>query len=199
MAILDTTYFDGDLLIAGLNDTSIMAALNAAIDQYEVEFLQKLLGPSLYEAFNTAINELTGADFSADFDPSDFDLGTMDERWQWLLEGHTYTYGGRQYAWQGMTNARKQSPLACYVYYFYRDDRNTHTTSISEVKSQSENASVVSAGRKMVKAWNKMVDLNKTLYGLLILSDTDDERYYPELDLLPPDGELYTKINDWGI
>lgn len=199
MPQIDATYFDRDLLLVGVNDATISASHDDAIEIYEPEYLERLLGPSLYAAYLSAIENPSSAEFSSEFS-EDFDLGDIEQRFYWLINGYSYTLNGRKYNWLGLKNDRKQSPIACYVYYKYRENTNTHTTSISEVKGKSENATAVSADQKMVNAWNKMVHMNRELWLLLTnLRDSYNSVYYTEMIIAESDPELFATINTFGI
>lgn len=98
--------------------------------------------------------------------------------------------------------AQPESPIADYVYYWYLRNNNTQTAAMGEVAGQAENATKVSPGYKMAKAWNDMVAKNRILREFLLVNNT----IYPEYQNYPlyaPVGNvslrgLLTKINPWG-
>lgn len=79
----------------------------------------------------------------------------------------------------GLKNSLKISLIANYVYYNYRANTDTKFSGIGETKNKAENPSVVSPRRKMVDAWNKMVEM------------------YGELDYLPTSNLSYIHFNDY--
>jgi hypothetical protein len=85
MALIDQSYFVGDLTIAGLDRPAVQQRLNLFIDKYEDEFLRNLLGHPLYTAFLNGLSAVT-----------------VDHKWLDLLQGKEYQYGGRTRQWRGL-------------------------------------------------------------------------------------------------
>lgn len=179
MPLIDHTYFDGRLAIAGMNE--LQAGVDNYIETYEPVYLQAAMGPSLYAAFIIGLDPVGG--FSARFSDR-FSRGVIDDRWKWIRDGRTFTYGGRSYIWVGMRNAQKQSPIANYVFSQYRGDNLTvRTTNGDHVPTGPNMAPVGGVDRRIVQAWNAMVEWNKILRLMVgTLVETSGDLTYPEFN-----------------
>lgn len=194
MPLIDRTYFDGPIILAGVNEASTRAAIDAAIAEYEEEYLQAVLGASLYAAFKAGLLSGTRSYFSEQFSDQ-FQKAGIDERWEWIRDGHTFTAYGRTYIWPGLINSELRSPVANYVYWQYRASNATNTVSTGgEVKAKHANAEGVSVDTKMVRAWNKMVDWNRVL-GAMISGLT----VYPEFERPRCAIDVYEYQNTFNI
>jgi hypothetical protein len=60
---------------------------------------------------------------------------------------------------------RLKMPCACYIYYHFRRDSVSDTAVIGEVLMEAENAIRQSPAKKMVFAWNTMVDEDRRFVG----------------------------------
>lgn len=204
MPLIDRTYFEGPIILNVTGDSE--ALVDNAIALYEPEYLQKVLGRALYDAFTEGLGSESHSYFDDRFS-DDFVLSPYDDRWDWILNGHTFTYGGATYYWPGLTNSGKQSPVAQYVYYKYRVDNATSTNSTGgETAPVHENATPASMGPKLCRAWNKMVEWNRTLYYMLAyLTDDNDDVVYPEWETPQAYADtlnrwaLFQTINTFGI
>ena len=136
MAIIDSTYFIGDISIP--NNAVNNAELTRAIDTVERETLKKLLGDKLY---------------------IDYLANPTDERWVKLVEGHTYTYDDYTIKWEGLQNAQKDSLLAYFTYEYVLNYRYENFADIAVNRQQSEKSEAVSVNKKMCTAQNRGVDL----------------------------------------
>lgn len=85
MALIDQSYFVGDLTIAGLDRPAVQERLTLFINKYEDEFLRSLLGYPMYTAFLNGLSAMT-----------------IDQRWIDILQGKEYQYGGRTRQWRGL-------------------------------------------------------------------------------------------------
>jgi hypothetical protein len=104
-----------------------------------------------------------------------------EQRWKDLTDGKEYTRDGVPIKWDGLANSSlKLSPIANYVYCQYVENELTATGGAGEGKVQMQNAIAVTSARKIRKAWNRMVDMNNSLYRFL---DTNDS--------------VYTEWNNW--
>jgi hypothetical protein len=81
----------------------------------------------------------------------------------------TYWYKAAQLAINTSTGASKQSPIANYVYYWYQRNLYTQTSTMSEVKTQTENALMVDPFQKVATAWSTM---NKWYLEMVEFLDT---------------------------
>lgn len=157
MALIDTTYFVGEISIPNINDSIVKTDVEQAIDQYEKEILISLLGYPLYKELIDDLDEsgdpqtdkyvdlVNGADFTLEF------------------QGKTFTQH-----WNGLVNTEKQSLIAYYVYCKYVERDHQHLSGVGSSMIQSENAERVSPALFIERAWSKMLQL----YGLV------DDRYF---------------------
>ena len=158
---LDYTYFEGGLYIPNLkyNDSegvgAIIQAVNEQsldwyIEKYEIEFLEGLLGETLYNKMVEGVDESENE-------------GNI---WNRLRDKIFINTGSGKY-----------SPAANYVYFYAMREMQTQTSSQGEVRGKQDYATVKSAHGKLVNAWNDMVDMsqkirkyvceNEALYGKL--------------------------------
>lgn len=77
--------------------------------------------------------------------------------------------------WTDLVTPELKRAIASYVFYWYIRDQDTQTVGVGQAKSNAVNATVVSAGAKLVKAWFKMVCLGFEIVRGLVDNDT-----YPE-------------------
>jgi hypothetical protein len=158
--IIDYTYFTGNLTIAQLSQSEVVADLNILIEREEPAYLKKLLGLGFYRAFEAGIDPISGA----------------DQRWLDILQGVEYEYNGTDYEWIGLENSQKQSPIANYIYTKYLEKEVVQSTGIGQVKPATENGSLASITPKVVRAWNEMVDWEYALIRFL----HENAAIYPE-------------------
>lgn len=188
MPIINSTIFDGQLLIVGVNQASIDAALDAAIEQYETEYLDKAMGVSFATLFLNGVAGAGGA-FGAGFGLG-FNHGSVDMRWRKLRDGAIFTVGGTQVRWAGLT-----ANIARYVYYWYRRNNASQIGQTgNETISQSENSYNTGTALPMVRAWNDMARNNGLLYNILTGATDSGELVYPEFANIG-DANVYRKIN----
>lgn len=175
MAVIDTSYFFGELSIS-----QPTATLQMLIDSRESELLTKLLG---YE-----LNKLYTAGIAA---------GSPAQKWLDLRDGKEYTTGGGVLTkWPGLrftVGTAKKSLVANYVYWFYLLDNITFTTPSGQKKSELPVNAL--PDHKMIRAWNEMVNWNFQL-NTFLLNHTAD---YPEYADVALCDELYTLQNRLGL
>lgn len=175
MPLIDRTYFEGEILLAGLSDQATRSAIDMAIETYEDEYLRAVLGPSLYAAFMAGLTTGRVTIFSDQFSDQ-FLKASLAQRWDWIRNGHTFMHNGCSHYWPGLVN-KKRSPIAQYVYWHIRANTVTSPASTgAEVAPSHENSTPATADRKMVRAWNRMVDWNRSLAVLITGGQ------YPELN-----------------
>lgn len=178
---IDTTYFYGPLSIAQLSQAAVRSTVQAFINEYEAQLLHQLLGPELYLAYKSGI---TGA----------------VQKYIDIRDGKEYTNkAGQQVKWCGLAFTEGTAPyetklslIANYVYFHYRADNATQTTGTGEKNAEAKNATEASPRRKMVKAWNQMVEWNEQLVEFLIANDT----IYPEFLSYYSDYKGHCKVNN---
>lgn len=158
MVIIDETYFNNNTLelpiatgssgVASQITEQKVARLTNAINVYEAEYLKRMLGDKLYDAFVEGLQS----------DP-------IDERWVILKS-------------MFVDEVNKVSPIANYVYanYLYNYElRVSHTANATLPKA--ENQMVVSNYRLMVLALDDMVRMNKEIAGRLVENRADYKEY----------------------
>lgn len=82
--IIDASYFVGKLNLPGAGNTEGLANINLFINDYEDEYLQKVLGYDLWKAFVAGLLEVV-----------------PEQKWLDLLEGKEFQYKGRTRKWIG--------------------------------------------------------------------------------------------------
>ena len=176
MAVIDTSYFFGELSIS-----QPTATLQMLIDSKEPELLTKLLGYELNKLYITGIAVLP----------------TPAQKWLDLRDGKEYTTGGGALTkWPGLrftVGTAKKSLVANYVYWHYLFDNITFTTASGQKKSELPVNAL--PDHKMVRAWNEMVNWNIQL-NTFLLNHTAD---YPEYEDVLLCDELFTLQNRLGL
>lgn len=137
MPLIDKTYFVGELNIPNTGNAAILERLNFFIAKYEVEFLKKVFGTALYNAYATGIVVTP----------------TPDQIWVDLRDGKEYLLNSDNYNWFGLRNeTTKQSPIANYVYYWWlRSDTTPKPDDGEEAKAYYERRN-----QSMIRAWNEL-------------------------------------------
>lgn len=82
------------------------------------------------------------------------------------------------------------SPIADYVYYYWLKNMHTQTAGIGQVKTDAQNAHVVSPKYKACDTWNNMAEKTSFLYELLRVNIAD----YPEYELYLNDSDLISLL-----
>lgn len=139
MALIDHTFFVGELNIPNTHRPDVQERLLWFIKKYEPEFLNAVLGAPLYAAFQTGI---------AAAEP--------EAVWTVLKNALMHVDGDFKY-----------SPIANYVYYWYMRDQATITTGVGEAKPNVDHAAPAESAQKMVRAWNEMSAQVTSLHTLL--------------------------------
>lgn len=85
MALIDRSYFIGELNLSGTDRAPIQQVVDWFIAKYEPELLERILGVDMYAAFKQGLTQ-----------------STIEQRWTDLLEGTTYTWGSRTKRWRGL-------------------------------------------------------------------------------------------------
>ena len=145
--LIDDSYFKGDINVPVSSNTTLAGPLNQAITDYEEEYLKRLLGYTLYAEFIAGL----AADSPA-------------QKWLDLRNGveFSFDFNGNTITnkWNGFVNSDKISPIAYYVYYKHRVDIESINSGLGERKAKGENSVIHSANLKLVRAWNKCVNLS---------------------------------------
>ena len=136
--LINEEYFKGEIVIPNLNSvgngissqiaSSNLELLLSFIDKYEKRFLVSLLGRCCADEFYKEIEK-----------------GELSGKWLDLKN-------------KLVDETLKISPIANYVYYWYRRNDVSITTGIGEMETDSDNSVRVSSALKMCRAWNEMVE-----------------------------------------
>lgn len=168
MATIDATYFFRHLTVAQKSDANVSSSLTSFIEEHEDQLLLDLFGYDLYKAYKAG-------------------AGTT-QKYTDIRDGKEYTTrAGISTKWRGLkytVGTAKHSLIAAYVYWNWMRNEATVTTGTGEKTANAQNADNASPARKMVDAWNWMVDQIQELCEFL-LSKQDD---YPEFQ------EQYARI-----
>lgn len=151
--LIDYTYFKVPFNLPETGNTEGLAEVNQYIDNFEREYLFKVLGFDLATAF---INDIANA------------------RWDALKNGADYTFNGKNGHWVGFADSK--TPIVNYVWYRYVGFNAANTVLIGTVTSQTDNNRTVTPRFRLVECWNRMVDLNIDLYRYL----RANKSLYPE-------------------
>lgn len=161
MPLIDKTYFVGEINIPDTGSPAVEERLNFFIAKYEPEFLKISLGYSLYGAYVNGIAVLP----------------TPDVIWTDLRDGKEYIVGETTYKYRGLRDATaKLSPIANYVYYWWRRD---------DVKAKPDDAQDAQVyynqrNQSMSRAWNEMGDWVQELTHFL----NNNTLVYPEWQIV---------------
>jgi hypothetical protein len=137
--LIDKSYFVLEINIP-TGSVPVLDRLNGFIEQYEIEFLHKVLGYPLADQFIAGYAAVPPA-----------------QKWVNLATGTTYTLNGKTIKWNGLLmTTPKRSPIANYIYYWYSRDAHTKTSTMGETKAKVENSEPITPAWKMVAAWAKM-------------------------------------------
>jgi hypothetical protein len=165
MALIDASYFIGEINIPSTGAQDVAQRLGLFIEQYEPQLLRDVLGYPLYKAFAAGLA-----------------AGSPDQRWVDLRDGKEYPdYSGYTQRWDGILIKKsptvlKQSMIANFVYWHWMRNQVSISTNIGEVAPASENSIVITPASKMVRAWNQMIDWICQMHEYLQINETT----YPE-------------------
>lgn len=170
MALIDLTYFTGEILVAQRSQPEVQEDLTRLIAKYEPKVLTDLFGKTMYKQFVDGLAVLP----------------TPEAKWTNLLNG----VAGE---WMGLTNAGKLSLIANYVYCMWCRKENTQTTGIGTVVPKAENAQKIAPVDNYVRAWNEMVSWNCELHSYIRdhASDYPDYQYADRDDLCRCSSKYY--------
>ena len=149
MSFIDYTYFNDDINLTGAQATNITSWITI----YEEEILKSLLGYTLY-------TEL--------IDDLDVNGNPQTTKFINLVGGAEFTFETREgytvsTKWMGFRDSvRLKSLIAYYVYYQYRNEKESFNTNAGQKVNVSENSERASVIYKLVNTWNKMINL----YGI---------------------------------
>lgn len=195
--IITTAIFEGDISLVIGSDIDVQASVQRAIEQYEPEYLNKTLGRNFANDFTGGLTTSIEGGFSDAFSDG-FDIGSVDPRWIWLRDGHTYAINGYPFVWVGIKKA-----IADYVYFWYRRNHRTNTTSTgAESAAKFENSDTASSGDKAAQIWNDMAAINQDLFSVIAYAkdDTTGLLLYPEYRESCSNNEMFQRsVNAMNI
>lgn len=182
--LIDTTYFNDEVLIAGVETLDVSASLCDFIKKYEPIMLKKAMGYEFYKLFESALQS-----------------NPTSGRWYDLVVGADFYMGTTLYEWEGLKDdTLKKSIIANYVYYFYQRNELSNTARLGEVRSNAENATRVTAEYKMINAWNYMVRQVHIMRDYLAnKKDGNGDLVYPEYSESNVDCLHFSTLNTFGI
>lgn len=143
--LVDNSYFNGDLLITGINNPGRKSGLDQQLDNFIKKWERKLLvcalGYDLYSAFIEGL-----------------DAGTIEQKWIDLRDGKEYEIEGKKVYFNGISapNDKCNSVIAQFIYYQWKRHYATNTTNTGEVSPDEENSSRKNGVDKMVFVWNEL-------------------------------------------
>lgn len=164
MAIINKTYFFNEIGLP-IGNMNVANALEAFLIQYELEYLQKSMSYAFWKLFSEH-------------------LADTDGRWYDLLNGGEY-YDAEGVLQQFEGLAKKgRTPIAPYVYYWFRRMYTTDTSSMGEDQGDVMNSGKISPHTKMARGWNLCSEYTCKLWDYLRRAeDESGERLFPEFDI----------------
>lgn len=185
LSIIDTSYFFGDLHVPMLGTTANSLAFLQVAEKYERSFLNEFFG----EVFAKTILD-------------EYKLPIPSARSKALIEGGSFVDKmSKNRLWFGLKNEHKESPIANYVYFFWKRKDKSSTVEIGELNTSSNNSSknylssTIVSENKRVSAYNEMVEMCNVLYSFL-QSKIDQ---YEELKDHCFDNKFFRKLNMYNI
>jgi hypothetical protein len=154
MSLIDTTYFRNSISVP----IGTYSDIQQYIDEYEKKVLIGLLGYDLYTEMMAAYAALPGVPLPA--------------KWDKLINGTPYTYGGQSVRWNGLINSDKVSFIAYFVYCQYLRAKQFPFQTTGSVQPKNENSQVVDGIANHTDSWNKFVELYESCYQYLTTDDT---------------------------
>lgn len=174
--IIDKSYFKGDITIAQTEQVQVEEKLNDYIQQYEPEFLLKVLGRDLSTSFNEGIDVGSGEE--------------MEEKWSNILNGANFTYYNHPMTYKGI-----ETDIARYVFYHYACDLHLQQTGIGTVKTKGQGSAPATPMFKVLKAWNEMANNVRMLWMLL----EANAETYPTFNRSYIDKSFFRHQNQFGV
>ena len=160
--IIDQTYFKGNIYLPhatpSITDSvvDVQSELDEFIREFEFEALVKIFGSTMaYELID-----------QIDVTRPNLLKQSASPDWDALLNGEKYTdIDGKEKVWPGLRYktfegaSYNRSLLAYYVYFFYESNDHITRGDIGNQVEKGANSERVTPRYKVVKAWNKFIDL----------------------------------------
>lgn len=172
--LIDTTYFWGELEIAGLDtENNPIAAgkvteLTAYITKYQPIILKELLSATVYDEFIGGLS-----------------VEPIADKWKALRD-------------KLVSTGSKTSPLANFVYWMFIKGHVSYASTSGEVIPTFENAVLATVNQKIVRAWNEAYNYWVEIVEWLIENESTYECQANGADF-PQFLEDYGTINTIGI
>lgn len=206
--LLDRTYFTGEYNIGQVDLLAVEDELKLFIRKYEYDFLVKLMGLPLYEAFYAGMKGTTPAQKWLDMAYGKFfllDASLVKTGSRVDLLGRILCIPGEPYYDKMPVNYRGLlkrmddtddesilnsgygaiSPIAKFIYYYWMKSHASFSGGAGESIPDVHNAAVITNSQKMCRAWNEMCKEVITFYHFLDMNIAD----YGEFNL-EPDGRF---------
>lgn len=183
--LINRSYFQGPLTIGQSDSDAVADELQLFIEDYEPQFLLKLMGRTLYDAFYEGMR---GED--------------PDQRWIKLSRGASFTfdpglsgYGGggctQQVEFYGLLSEGFSNPIASYVFYWWERFHQVATGGLGKSVQQVVNGVRTNDAHAISAIWNQMGTVILAFYLFIDMNRAD----YPEFDL-PHDQWWFPGIMD---
>lgn len=183
--LIDVTYFNHPRDIPNTTYDEVISQVNDLVKEYQKEYLMGILGYDTYLLFAAGLAVVAPT--------------PIDAKWLAIRDGVTFTaWDGRQYAWTGLINADKDSPLADYVYYHWLRENQSHSSGIGETQAQPQAGRMTSSAQKQATAYNRMVKKNRILRDMLQSNYTGYPEYQNYMGYAEQEKFMRT-INAYGI
>lgn len=159
--IIDNSYFVADVYLPNTDVTKSEGQYYIEMTAlHENRYLVDVLGYKMAKDFLAAIasNPTSGI-------------------WYDIWKGAEFTdSNGLLNKWRGFANAEKESPIANYVFTKILTGLKSQNSGVGVIRLLPENATPVSIVKTSVKAWNRMVELNRILDDFIYQNSAD----YPD-------------------
>jgi hypothetical protein len=202
--LIDRSYFEGELNIGQVNQQEVEDELVEFIRRHEYDFMVKLMGLPLYNAFyagmqgsviDTRWQVMAYGKFFV-LDSTKVKTGIVRDslnRW-WSIPDDNY-FDKMPVSYRGLLKRPNNtlndellnsgygptSPIAKYVYYWWMRSHATSSGGVGESIQKTHNGTTVSNTQKMCQFWNEMRQSVLDFYYFLDMNIAD----YPEYDIDP--------------
>jgi hypothetical protein len=169
--LIDIDYFVGEISIGQIDQVDVSTELTLFIRKYEREFMLKLMGKPLMDAFYTNIDttpdptSILGKIAFGDYFKFDSTKATCCDchckcemvNFEGLLKSAT----------TDAINYGYTSPVAKYIYYWWMRSHQSVSGGVGESRQLVHNGLTITNSHKMVKAWNSMCEDVHAFYRLI--------------------------------
>ena len=93
-----------------------------------------------------------------------------------LVNGVQWTgTDGQSYFFIGLKEILKRD-----IYYRWKEETDSYSSTMGESKPNKENASTISPRDRMVRTWNEKIDLMESMYYMLTYRESNGIKVYPD-------------------